>query len=550
MRGVGIVGRVALGILALLGLLVMAAGAAVAGVVGSDDTVFNRPTDLGDDGRPVLTSPDLLAYEGITVTLRASAPGGVFIGTAHPVDVADFVGDSSRIRLTRVTRSGVVAEDAGSAEPVRPASAGFWTSSMRGEGVEELTLDRDSAASQWVIAPLTGKGPTTVSFGVTVPGLFRAALLAFGLGALALLACVELLLRWRRTPRAPERPAIEAPPEVDGPVVDRPLVDRPVVDRPVVERPAGRHRAQRTAVAMAVVLSATGCTWEDLMPAKRQPTDLAATKVALTKAELPALLASYDRRLGQAIEAAQPPRYGADLWRLADRGPALESDLFGTRVARLTAVGGRSSVPHDPVGVYAPRFASYPMWSLVASTTGDDKRIDLFTKASVQAPWLRQAGTTVSRGLPEAGRPARAASSEQAAAATARWRTYLRSGTTDDGLVLDPDSEEWRENVADLGSRAMFRSYTVSVEAAGKSGLSRVVEVDDGALAIVALRMTTRLAGRPDLRVRWAPPYGEYRPSADGVLSFAHLAVGVIHLPSKGPARVLGATYSEVAVTP
>ena len=85
---------------ALLALLVLASGASVAAFVGSDDTVFNRPAELGEDGRPVLTDPDLLAYEGVTVTLRASAPGGVFIGTAHPVDVADYVGDSSLVRLT------------------------------------------------------------------------------------------------------------------------------------------------------------------------------------------------------------------------------------------------------------------------------------------------------------------------------------------------------------------------------------------------------------------------------------------------------------------
>ena len=94
----------------------------------------------------------------------------------------------------------------------------------------------------------------------------------------------------------------------------------------------------------------------------------------------------------------------------------------------------------------------------------------------------------------------------------------------------------------------MFRGYTVSVEPAGTSGLSRVVEVDDGALAIVALRVTTRLDGRPDLRVRWEPPYGKYRHSADGVLSFADIAVGVIHLPAQGSPTLLGSTFSEVAV--
>ena len=531
-RAVGSVGRFALAIVALAALLVMAAGAGVAGVVGSDDTVFNGPAALGDDGRPLLTAPDVLAYEGVTVTLRASAPDGVFIGTAHPVDVADFVGDSSRIRLTGVTRTGVVAEDAGSGDPVQPASADFWTDSMSGTGSEELTLDRGSSAAQWVIAPLTGVGPTTVSFGITVHGLFAWALIAFGAGALVLLACVELLLRLRRPPRSPstaQRIAGHVP-----------------ADEPPAPAPTGRHRSQRTVLAVALAVSLTGCTNESLLPTKQQSPDLATTKVALTGAELPTLFRSYDARLRTAITAARPPHYRSESWRLADRGPALESDLFGTRVGRLTRLGRRTVPTHQGVEVFSGRFDSYPMWSLVASTVDRETRVDLFTKASVLAPWLRQAGTALSRDLPDPGRPRLLPSGDEAAAATAAWRDYLESGTRDDRLALDPESRTWRDNVADLGSRAMFRGYRVSVEPAG---LSRVVEVEDGALAIVALRVTTRLDGRPDLRVRWAPPYGRYRPGADGLLSFADVAVGLIHLPPKGAPTLLGSTFSEVAVS-
>jgi hypothetical protein len=528
-QGLRTAGRLGLATAGLLALLVMVSGAAVAGFVGSDDTFFTRPAQLGQDGRPILTAPDLLAYEGVTVTLRASAPEGVFIGTAHPVDVADFVGDSSLVRLTGVTRTGVVAEDVGTEEPVAPASADFWTHSMSGTGVEELTLDRGSSADQWVIAPLSGAGPTTVSFGITVHGIFTWALVAFGVGALVLLLCVEVLLRSRRRRR---RPATAPAPSV------------PVSP----SAPPGKHRAQRTAVAVTLVLSLAGCTFEDLLPAPHQSAELATTKVALSRPELPALLESYDARLRTAIQAARPPHYRPDKWRLADRGPALESDLFGTRVGRLTRLGRRSVPTHVGVEVFSGRFDSYPMWSLVASRVERETRVDLFTRASVQAPWLRQAGTTLSGDLPEPGRPARLPSVDEAAAATAAWRDYLQSGARDDRLTLDRDSRAWRDNIADLGSRAMFRGYTVSVEPAGRSGLSRVVEVDDGALAIVALRVTTRLDGRPDLRVRWEPPYGKYRHSAGGVLSFADLAVGVIHLPSQGSPTLLGSTFSEVAV--
>lgn len=534
-RGLGRVGRIAVAIVALLALLVMTAGAVVAGVVGSDDTIVNRPTALGDDGRPLLTAPDLLAYEGVTVTLRASAPDGVFIGTAHPVDVADFVGDSPRIRLTSVTRTGVVAEDVGSGKRVQPAEAGFWTHSMSGSGVEELTLDRDTSAAQWVIAPLTGVGPTTVSFAITVPGVFTRALIAFGVGALVLLACVELLLRTRtRRRRGPRLPS----------AAERVAAYVPSSERVAASRPGGRRKARRSALVVVLTLSLAGCTIEDLLPAKRQSPETATTKVALTRSQVPALLESYGDRLRTAVEAARPPRYREDKWRLADRGPALESDLFGTRVGRLTGLGRRSVPVHDGIEAYSGRFDSYPMWSLVASEVDRETRVDLFTKASVEAPWFRQAGSTITGDLPEAGRPARLPGGKDAAAATAAWRDYVRSGTEDDRLEVDRASRKWRDNVADLGSRAMFTGYTVT---ARPEGLSRVVEVADGALAIVALRVTTRLDGRSDLMVRWAPPYGRYRQSKDGVLSFADLAVGVIHLPSKGKPTVLGATFSEVA---
>ena len=387
-------GRLGLATVGLLALLVMASGASVAAFVGSDDTFFTRPAGLGDDGRPILTAPDLLAYEGVTVTLRASAPEGVFIGTAHPVDVADFVGDSSLIRLTGVTRTGVVAEDVGSEEPVEPSSADFWTHSMSGTGVEELTLDRGSSADQWVIAPLSGVGPTTVSFGITVHRIFTWALVAFGVGALVLLA-----LRRGAAPVAPagaERARRGAP---------RALRPRPRARSR--HRKPGKHRAQRTALAVTLVLSLAGCTYEDLLPTQRQSAELATTKVALSRAELPALLESYDARLRTAIEAARPPRYAPDKWRLADRGPALESDLFGTRVGKLTRLGRRSVPTHVGVEVFSGRFDSYPMWSLVASRVERETRVDLFTRASVQAPWLRQAGTTLSRDLPDPGRPAR-----------------------------------------------------------------------------------------------------------------------------------------------
>ncbi len=540
-------GRVGLAAFVLAGLLLVLAGGTVAGYVGSDDTVFNRPSELGADGRLVLTAPDLLSYENVTVTLRAEAPDGVFIATAHPVDVADYVGAAPHIRLTSVTRTGVVADEVGvDAPPLQPASVKFWTRSMSGPGSQELALDRSTSAAQWVIAPLGGTGPTTVSFGLTIDGIYRAALIVTGIGLLLLVLSVEALRRPQRRPRPRSSSAARHP------YLDQHLgtAERPKAGT----RKATRGSVPRIGAILVVALTLSACTFEDLLPDQQQSRDLATTKAALTKSELPALFESYDARLRIAIKAANAPRYQSRRWQLADRGAALESDIFGTRVGRLTRLARRTPYAHEPLEVFSGRFESYPMWALVASSAGERTGVDLFAKSSVMDPWLRQAGAAVvADDLPEPGRAATLPGdgpTAEAAAAVAAWQDYLRSGKTDAGLELDAGSRQWRENIADLGNRAMFRGLDVTVEEAAQRDGPHVVQVGDGHLALVVLRVTTRLVGRPDLRVHWNPPYGKYRPSLGGVLSFADLATGLIHLPDKGAPVLVGSTFNEVAVAP
>ena len=98
--------------------------------------------------------------------------------------------------------------------------------------------------------------------------------------------------------------------------------------------------------------------------------------------------------------------------------------------------------------------------------------------------------------------------------------------------------------MADLGSRAIFRDWEVRARAV--DGPVRVVSVADGRLAVVALRVATRLRGRPDLAVRWNPPYGRLRAGQGGVLVVDELAVGLVHLPDRGRPTLVGTTFSEV----
>ncbi|KRF01348.1 hypothetical protein ASG88_07620 [Nocardioides sp. Soil777] len=537
-------------LLALVGLVCLLAGAAAAAYFGSDDTVFNRPAALGADGRPVLTAPDLLAWDGVTVTLRAQAPDGVFIGTAHPVDVADFVGGSTRVRLDGVTLDGVVAEDAGRGAPRHPEDADFWTREMTGTGPQELALDRSTSAAQWVIAPLGGTGPTTVSFGVTVEGAYLAALGVAGAGLLLLVLAVELLRP--RGPRRPRRsrpsrgrasdpadPADPADPEEPAPV------RRPGARK--AARPGRRSRTTTTTTVatLAVVLLATGCQLPE--PSTQEAATLARTKVSLTEDDLPALYASYDERRARAVRRAGPPAYREGPWRAADRGLALAVDRYETAARRTMGLGHGHAAAHTGLRVYAARFDAYPMWALVAARAqGGDPEVHVMVRDSVTSPWLMEARTEVAGDLPRSGRPTTLPGSgvrEAATAARSAWAAFLESGT-EEGLRVDEASRAWRRAMADLGSRAIFRGWEVGTRA--EDAPVRVVAVADGHLAVVALRVATRLNGRPDLAVRWNPPYARLRAGEGGVLAVDELAVGLVHLPDDGPPTLLGTTFSEI----
>ncbi len=528
-------------LLALVGLACLLAGAAAAAYVGSDDTVFNRPAALGADGRPVLTAPDLLAWDGVTVTLRAQAPDGVFIGTAHPVDVADFVGRSTRVRLEGVTLDGVVAEDAGRGAPRHPEDADFWTREMTGTGPQELALDRSTSAAQWVIAPLGGTGPTTVSFGVTVEGAYLAALGVAGAGLLLLVLAVELL-RPRR-PRRP-RPSRGQAPDPADPVEPAP-VRRPGARK--AARPGRRAPTSAAALAatLAVVLLASGCRLPE--PSTQEAATLARTKVSLTEDDLPALYASYDERRARAVRRAGPPAYRESPWRAADRGLALAVDRYETAARRTLGLGHGQATAHTGLRVYAARFDAYPMWALVAARArGADPEVHVMVRDSVTSPWLMEARTEVTGDLPRSGRPTTLPGRgvrEAATGARGAWAAFLEGGT-EDGLRVDEASRAWRRAMADLGSRAIFRGWEVGTRAEGAP--VRVVAVADGHLAVVALRVTTRLRGRPDLAVRWNPPYTRLRAGEGGVLVVDELAVGLVHLPDDGPPTLLGTTFSEI----
>lgn len=526
---------------ALAGLLLLGVGAGVAGWVGSDDTVFTQPQAVGRDGRPVLTSPGLLTVDGFVgsrtrVTIRAEAPRGVLLATAHPVDVADYLGDAAHVRVEGLTTSGVETRDvAGGPLPDHAEEAGFWTRALVGEGAQELSLGSDQAG-QWLIAPRGGAGPTTLSLGATLPGLHRAALLTAGVGVLLLVVAAELWLRARRRSARPPRP--EGRRRASG--------GRTAPRTRGGGRRAARPGAASVAATAALVLLASGCSAVDAV----QPHEHAVpAKVALVPEELPALLASYDARHNAALEAAGPPRHDASRWRLAERGAALEEDLFASRWAALTGARGLVRRRHTGVAVYAAEFDRYPMWAIVAARpqgwAASRVEVMLVTRASVLSPWLVHAGVPVRTGdLPAAGEAAPVPGDREVRAMARARDAWSRAVTGEEGLA-DDVTGRWRADTAALAAGRLFTGHRV--RAAPFDAPLRVLRVEDGLLALMTLRVQTTLTGRPRLQVRWREPWDRLRGSSRGRLLLSHLATGLVLVPDEGEPRLLGSAFREVS---
>ena len=518
------------------------AGAGAAAYVGSDDTVFNRPAALGADGRPVLTAPDLLAWDGVTVTLRAQAPDGVFIGTAHPVDVADFVGGSTRVRLEGVTLDGVVAEDAGRGAPRHPEDADFWTREMTGTGPQELALDRSTSAAQWVIAPLGGTGPTTVSFGVTVEGAYLAALGVAGAGLLLLVLAVELL-----RPRGPRRPR---PARGRASDARRPRSTAPApVRRPGARKAArpGRRRTRSHAPPPSPRCSSrAGASSRSRRP--QEAATLARTKVSLTEDDLPALYASYDERRARAVRRAGPPAYREGPWRAADRGLALAVDRYETATRRTMGLGHGQAAAHTGLRVYAARFDAYPMWALVAARArGGDPEVHVMVRDSVTSPWLMEARTEVTGDLPAVGASHHA---PRRRGPRGGDRGPRRLGRLPRAAAPRTGCGSTRRRGRGAGRWPTWARGRSS--AAGRSGR--------GPRTPRCGSWPSRTATSPSWRCGSSPGCGAARtsrcggtrptpgsvPGRAGVLVVDELAVGLVHLPDDGPPALLGTTFSEI----
>jgi len=528
-------------LLTLVGLLLLVVGGAAAAYVGADDTVFNQPADVSADGRPVVTVPDLFAYDDLQLTVRASAPKGVFLGTANGVDIADYTKDSTYFELVGVGRTGVSGSDHQGREkklPVPPALVDFWTAKASGAGTQTLSLRVDrTAPPRFVIAPVGGQGPTTVSFGATIDGLFLSALAVAGAGLVLILLTVSWVLfsRWRIRRRARRT----------GPAMPAPNIPKAPI-----------YRRLAVPVVLSGLLVTSGC---GSLPAR---VDYAApAKVALTDADLPALWKSLDQREKAAAKAAGPKKYDGSKWSTVYGGPVLDAAVRNTMYDELTKAKKPSKTGrHKGLIVYAGEFDAYPMWAITTMTLPHAKGesnvgrvgLVLVTKESSTSPWMIHSSVNVIAShlpAPAPPTPVPAAITKQATGLATSLLHYWRTEDLPNGMMMSQEAQA-PVDYAHLEEKKDFVAKAKLTPAyfGGGDGKTRVLRVDDGYLAITDFTITTVLKGVEGSRLYWKAPYDQLNDArGSSTLSRKTVVTTLILIPdNKGLATILGTSVDDV----
>ena len=563
-------------LLTFVGLLL--AGVGVAGIVliGSDDVVDSPTTTLRMGGaRAVVSTPGLLAFRDTTMRVSAHRDvGRVFLGRAHPIDVASFLQDVPTYAVTRVGPSGLsgeVVEGKAKVVPADPTAQTFWTDTATGTGTQSLSLDLDGSPTAWVIVPLGQGGDLDVTSGIVVPHGFALSIAALVGGVLVAVGGLLLRRGQRRRTVPPEGARPGSPDENRRSSPARDAAPPPVPGShgtPDAEDRTPPSRAMsRTAslLALAAIPALAGC---GLAPTKVQAWQTETlTKPAMTRPEAVAAMKAYDTRNTAATKAASTS-FDARAWQQVDTGIVFASDQYSaahSRLVRPTATGqGTTSVDR----VFAPSFGAYPMYALVAGTeswtvvpapktpagpTPPAEVLIAMKRESATTPWRKMASSPAPRkALPQpldtaAGGATRPTDTTQVLAAVARVTTKLNTGK---GSVALP------KNVADfLTGWRTPESYLASSKAVATlwapdekdqtspAGSVQVARTASGHVALVSYLVRVDYVAKPGQSVffentEFAAVIGQ--PGSRDALRFRAALTLAVTIDGKGVPTVVG----------
>jgi hypothetical protein len=200
-------------VLILAGLAALIVGGWFARALGTDGAAGFTTRPAAD--LPVVIGPDTNARTDIplTITARSEADVPITVSVASPSDAEALLADTRHTRVTGidVREWELTTTEAGSEEPVTPATADLWRSQTTSDGTAQITADLETAPETIIITTPDGSPLTGLEMRWENPAWFYQSLSLVFAGLLAALVGVALLVR---------RPAALTR---DGGAVDQPV---------------------------------------------------------------------------------------------------------------------------------------------------------------------------------------------------------------------------------------------------------------------------------------------------------------------------------------
>ncbi|KGN35000.1 hypothetical protein N802_01035 [Knoellia sinensis KCTC 19936] len=486
-------------LLALMGLLCAAVGIAGTVLIGTDDVVNSPTTTLKLGGaKAVVSTPGLLALKDATLQVSATHDGGpVFVGRAHPIDATSYLDGVSTYAVTSVGTSGMsgkVVDGDSKVIPADPTKQTFWKDMASGPGTQRLSLDLDGSATAYVIVPMGRSGAVSVTSGLVIPYGFMLSIAAIVLGALGIVGA-WLLQRRGSGPETPQQNSDE-PPVASSAEADSSDSAVDAEERALEPTRAMTRRA--TALALTALLPVlAGC---GMVPSKVEPwRSDSITKPAMTHDEAVAAMKDYDVRNNTAIKASATS-YDPVAWAKADTGIVFAQDRIATTIQKLHKDKDSTPLTHTVKGLYAPTFATYPMYSIVNVDRAADGKtshsIAAFTRQSAVSPWLMAANASYTHAdlpKPLAAGVASHLTDPEKEKLVARIGDLTKQLNAGKGSLVTGELSTIVEDFMGFGGKpAAFRLWSSEADQFGPRGSIQAVKVaGDATLAVVSLQADT-----------------------------------------------------------
>lgn len=143
---------------ALVGLLLCVPGIALMVVLGPDSQITTGPHSISTRDAVAVTSPKLITWRGIKVTVLAELPAQkpVFIGLGRQRDTHDYVGSLQRVELTSTDEDWTSHTRKGKDEylPAAPTAVDWWLDSAAGIGAARIELTLPDEPVQFVVTSM------------------------------------------------------------------------------------------------------------------------------------------------------------------------------------------------------------------------------------------------------------------------------------------------------------------------------------------------------------------------------------------------------------